>query len=266
MRIIKPWELESEGLIQSWSCRGSDIWEMLCAAIAGDVEQIRRLLKRDPNLVRAEYWYTRPIHFAVREGHLEAVKALVEAGADPTFIRHGGEDLTVVARDRGHEEVAKYIESMREPLKKTHRIHEAVSSCDLEQVQDLIQEDPSVVSLRDAEGSTPLHLAVKTGRIDIVGLLIDHGAELDAVQASGNTYVAEKFWLIDLAIWGSSFFMKRYNPKMVGYLLAKGASYSITVAAVCGDQQRVSVLLKENSDLANDAQPCGKRPLSSAVE
>ena len=266
MRIIKPWELESEGLIQSWSCRGSDIWEMLCAAIAGDVEQIRRLLKRDPNLVRAEYWYTRPIHFAVREGHLEAVKTLIAAGADPTFIRYGGEDLTIVARDRGHEEVAKYIESMRGPLKKSHRIHEAVSCGDLEQVQDLIQEDPSVVGLRDAEGSTPLHLAVKTGRMDMVGLLIDHGAEPDAVQASGNTYVAEKFRPIDLAIWKSSFFMKRDNPKMVGYLLAKGASYSITIAAACGDLERVSVLLKENPDLANDAQPCGKRPLSSAIE
>ena len=79
MRIIKPRELESEEITHSWSCRGSDIWGMLCAAMAGDVGQIRRLLKRDPNLVRAEYWYTRPIHFAVREGHLEAVEALVES-------------------------------------------------------------------------------------------------------------------------------------------------------------------------------------------
>ncbi len=54
MPIIKPWELESEEVTHSWSCRGSDIWEMLCAAISGDVGQIRRLLKRDPNLVRAE--------------------------------------------------------------------------------------------------------------------------------------------------------------------------------------------------------------------
>ena len=266
IRVIKPWELESEAITHAWSCRGPDIWEMLCAAMNGDVGQIRRLLKRDPNLVRAEYWYTRPIHFAVREGHLEAARTLVEAGAEPTFVRYGGEDLTIVARDRGHEEVARYIESVRGPLADSHPIHDAVSSCDLKQVQDLIRQDPPVVNLRDAEGKTPLHVAVRTGRTEIVGHLIDRGAEVDAVQASGKVYVAERFRPIDLALWKSSFFIPRYNPLMVGYLLARGASYPATIAAACGDLERVSALVSGNSDLANEALPCGKRPLSSAVE
>ena len=131
MGIIKPRELEIEGITHSWSCRGSDIWEMICAAISGDVDQIRRLLKQDANLVRAEYWYTQPIHFAVREGHLEVVKVLLEAGADPAHVRYEGEQLTTVARDRGHEEVAKLIEEARKKnlgdLSENHPIHKAVS-------------------------------------------------------------------------------------------------------------------------------------------
>ena len=69
--MIKPPELASE------------VWDAICAAATGDAEALRRLLARDPNLYRAEYWYTPPIHFAVREGHLEAVRVLLEAGAVP---------------------------------------------------------------------------------------------------------------------------------------------------------------------------------------
>ena len=270
MGIIKPRELEIEGITHSWSCRGSDIWEMINAAIKGDEDQIRNLLKRDANLVRAEYFYTQPIHFAVREGHLEAVKVLLEAGADPTHVRYEGEELTTVARDRGHEEVAKLIEKARKEklgdLSENHPIHKAVSSGDPKEVQNLIDADGSVVKQRDPQGRTPLHLAVTSGRLELVALLLDHGADVDAVQASGGSYSAEQFRPIDLAIWGSSFWMPRDNWLMVGYLLARGAAYTITIAAACGDLHRVKVLLDGNPELANDAQPCGKRPLSSAVE
>ncbi len=44
------------------------MWDAICAAVTGDSAPLRRLLKRDPNLYRAEYWYTQPIHFAVRAG------------------------------------------------------------------------------------------------------------------------------------------------------------------------------------------------------
>jgi ankyrin repeat protein len=42
----------------------------------GDVAALRRLLDRNPRLSRAEYWYTPAAHFAVRQGHLEAVQLL----------------------------------------------------------------------------------------------------------------------------------------------------------------------------------------------
>ena len=42
---------------------------------------LRRLLERDSNLYRSASWYTKPIHFAVREGHCEAVQILLDAGA-----------------------------------------------------------------------------------------------------------------------------------------------------------------------------------------
>src|SRR6266571_5061723 len=111
--MIQPPELASEAPFGSWSSRGCDVWDAICAAVAGDAEALRRLLGRDPNLYRAGYWYTQPIHFAVREGHLEAVRVLLEAGADPAAVALSGESLITVARDRGHEAVARLLEEVR---------------------------------------------------------------------------------------------------------------------------------------------------------
>ena len=73
--MIKPPELMSDS--------GRDIWATIRAAEAGDTDTLRGLLQRDPGLSRAEYFYTHPIHFAVRSGHLEAVQLLLGAAVDP---------------------------------------------------------------------------------------------------------------------------------------------------------------------------------------
>jgi uncharacterized protein len=49
---------------------------------------LRGLLARAPQLARAQYWYTQPIHFAVRSGYLDAVQVLLDAGADPEYAPH----------------------------------------------------------------------------------------------------------------------------------------------------------------------------------
>jgi len=48
--MIKPEVLESELPHGLWSCRGCDVWEMICAAVNGDATALCRLLDRDPNL------------------------------------------------------------------------------------------------------------------------------------------------------------------------------------------------------------------------
>jgi hypothetical protein len=63
--MIKPVELES--------ANGRDTWDTLVAASTGDVAALRPLLDRNPRLSGATYWYAPAIHFAAREGHVEAV-------------------------------------------------------------------------------------------------------------------------------------------------------------------------------------------------
>jgi len=62
-----------------------DVWATIASAAAGDGAALRRLIEHDRRLARCEYWYTPAIHFAVRGGHLEAVKVLLEGDADPDY-------------------------------------------------------------------------------------------------------------------------------------------------------------------------------------
>ncbi len=188
MRLIPPamtdalWR-DSPG---TWGCDPADIWSMLCAALMGDVDRIKALAAKDANLVRAEYWYIQPLHFAVREGHLAAAQALLDAGADPTYIRYGHDPLPTVARDRGHHDVARVIESARAELNvaaEPHEVHEAASTGDVASLTALIRADTSLLGLGDDEGFTPLHRAVESGHLDAVEALLDQGADPDASQA-----------------------------------------------------------------------------------
>src|SRR5262245_26409487 len=102
MHTIQPEELASERPYGEWGCRGRDIWDAFCTAERGDAAGLAAVLARDAELYRAEYWYTPPIHFAVRAGRLETTRVLLEAGADPGTKLMSGDDLVTLARERGH--------------------------------------------------------------------------------------------------------------------------------------------------------------------
>jgi len=45
-------------------------WDLIRAAIRDDAETLRGHVEQDRDCARLELWYTRPIHFAVRERNL----------------------------------------------------------------------------------------------------------------------------------------------------------------------------------------------------
>ena len=184
--MIQPKALESDRPYGPWSCRGCDIWDTLCAARDGHVTALRTLLARNPNLYRAEYWYTQPIHFAVREGRLEAVRLLLDAGADPAWVGLSSDSLVTVALDRGHTEVAGLLESRgrhgsghdpAQPASTASSIHAAAELDDEARVRTLLDADERLLHVADAEGRTPLHRAVAASARLVVALLLERGAD-----------------------------------------------------------------------------------------
>ena len=271
-RLIRPFELVPDELDWTGRWLGESIWQLLNAARDGDTPRLRAMLEDDPTLVKAEFWYTPPLHFAVREGHLDATRMLLDAGAD-IFHRslYAQETLLQMARDRGHDEVANLL---RDELRRRcassgsrHAIHDAVSAGDADTVEQLLAKEPDLVNRGDHLGRRPLHFAVEAGRANLVDRLIDRGADVDASGFSSDDRLGGTgFRPVVLALWHHPYWQQRNDYAIARQLLERGARYSITVAAALGDEERVGELLASDSRLANEQEPGGKRPLSAAAE
>lgn len=269
MRLIAP--AMTDALWQdnpgAWDCDPADIWAMLCAALMGDAGRVRALAKRAPDLVRAEYWYTQPLHFAVREGHADVVRALLELGADPSYRRYAHEPLATVARDRGHEGVARIIEDARVALGlgvEPHEVHTAATAGDADRLRALLNGNRSLLDCGDDEGFTALHRAVEAGQAECAMLLLEFGAPPDAIQAGGGGNRSDAWYRpagqrpIDLAL-------KRNDFDMVRELLAGGAALTIEVAAAMGDDEEVGRILDSDPAALSALGDEAGRPMGEAA-
>jgi ankyrin repeat protein len=262
--MIKPPELDSE--------EGAIVWTALNASDDGDVDALRRLLDRDARLGRAEYWYTPAIHFAVREGHLEAVQLLLDAGADPEWNGLYDGSLIVMARDRGHAEIARLLEETRNRRGRvlagsdSHPIHAAITRGDTREVRRLLDANPGLVDVGNEIGASPLHRAVGRGVHKLAALLLDRGANVHAVLSSARG-LGGGFWTdlqaIDLAIWDGR---RPGDRRLIQLLLEHGATFDLAVAAALGDIERVRQMLDAEPARIRERRPSGRRPLSVAVE
>ena len=262
--IIKPPELDSE--------EGVVIWNALTASEDGDVATLRELVERDPRLSRAEYWYTPAIHFAVREGHMEAVQLLLDAGADPEWNGLHDGSLIAMARDRGHAQIAQLLEGTRDHRGRVlagsdnQPIHAAITRDDTKEVQRLLDADPGLVNVGNELGASPLHMAVGHGASRIVALLLDRGANVHAVVSSARG-LGGAYWTdlqaIDLAIWHGR---RQGDTPLIQLLLEHGATRDLTVAAALGDTEHVRRILDTEPARIGETRPSGRRPLSAAIE
>jgi ankyrin repeat protein len=263
--MIKPVELESPA--------GNDTWDTLRAAAEGDVPALRRLVERNRRLARSEYWYTPAIHFAAREGHVEAVAVLLDADADPEWNGLNDRGLIEMARERGHETIAHILERARDRRGRAtaqpsdHPIHDAAARGDADAVRVFLDADARLVDRPDHLGGTPLHRAVLGGSADVVNLLLDRDANIHAVHGSARGLAAglvHDIHAIDLAIWGGR--RLGNNLGIAQLLVSRGATYDMTVAAALGDLGRVRRILDDDPSRIYETRPCGRRPLSAAVE
>jgi len=88
----------------------------------------------------------------------------------------------------------------------------AIRENDMARAEAILDQYPYVVEYRDQEGNTPLHLAAALDLVDLAGLLLAHGAD---VNADSGSYVFAYTPLHEAA---------RHNSQQVANLLiSKGA-------------------------------------------
>ena len=187
----------------------------------------------EQGLVTANDNDTKALHHACKEGRLEIVKCLYEAGAD---IHAGNEYVLRLASQNGHFEVVKFL------IEKGADIH--------------------------AEYDYPLRWASKNGHFEIVKFLIEKGADIHALNDWALLYASEKGHLEvvkyllekgadihannDEAIrWASN----NGHLEVVKYLLEKGADihadddYPLRYASQFGHLEVVKCLVEAGADI-----------------
>jgi ankyrin repeat protein len=169
------------------------------AAQGGHVDTVRLLLDHgaDPN-AREQGDNTYPLHWAAAHGYPETVRALLDAGGDI----HGFGDvheLDVIgwatfshAPDRAQGDNPDVV-SLLVQRGARHHIFSAISAGNLDLIRKLVEENPEALDRRMSrfeQGQTPLHFAMSRKRYDILDLLIELGADLEAEDKNGRTALA----------------------------------------------------------------------------
>lgn len=253
--------VEDETMIRPADLKDDDVWAMLRASRDGDLAQVKALARR-PALVRCEYNYTPPLHFAVREGHTEIVRYLLEQGADAASYRTYPfqDSLLTMAQDREHREVVELLLELaarRFPVDpRLADFLDAVQQGDVEPVRRALAAIPSLAQSSDDTGDTALHRAATVGHFGLLNLLLDAGAPVDAVRADGSRPIHCALGRGRKPVLNAGVAAQ--------ILLGRGAAYDIYLAAVLGDMAYVSEALARDASLANfEGSPW--RPISAAA-
>ena len=266
--LVRPFELRSGKVDWRGSWSADDVWDILTASRSGNCDRVSALLAKDPSLVECDYWYAQPLKFAVREGHLDVVKLLVNAGAD-TSIRSldGKESLVDSASDRGHKPVVDYLTALSpKTFAKDLPIHLAIKNQNHAEVESLLNNTRDLANTSGHLGRTPLHLAVESEDQKMVKLLIDSGAEVDTTGFSSDDRLGGGgFRPLTLAIWKHPYWPPRDSFEIARLLIEHGAYYSLPIAAALGDFDHIKSLISKGID-PNYEESGGKRALSSAAE
>lgn len=244
-----------------------DVFDTLRAAREGDVHRLKALVERTPALAMVEYNYTPPLHFAVREGHLALTEYLIELGADFAGYRTYpyGDALLTMAEEREHNEVAALLRghlSRQFAVAEGMRpIIEAGRAGDRNRVIEELRRDPSLARKSNEVGDTALHNAAHQGDLELVELLLDGGADPDAVRGDGYRPIH----LALLADWKARVPESRRHA-IASLLLARGARHSMFIAAMLHDLPYIRQALRDNSSRANEEDTNHFRPLTGAAE
>jgi ankyrin repeat protein len=272
--MTQPDELKkSEPL--TWSPgTGIDVWNLFQACISGDLTTAKRLVDKDPALVRCHYHYRKPLYFSVRENQLSVTEFLLEHDPDPIGLAVN-DSLLDIARDRGYAQmetlVTTKLASRHNVSSRGESLAEAIRQHDLPKVRALLDAAPDLLHAGDLRSNQPIHWAVMTRQIDVIDELLARGADINARRCDGARPIQLNNGDYHFRGWDRVPKDGAPTPRAIyAHLRARGAYCDICTAAWFGDIQRVRELCDEDPSLANRvseyiAYPCSGTPLRNAA-
>lgn len=152
LRLIARWSQGTEGALEVPDCMGDR--PLHVAVDEGELDAVKVLIDAGASVSGTTRYGDTPLHRAAWAGHVGATRALLAANASPEATNHGGETALHLAL--GEWETASPVASGHGAIAELLCAHGA---------------DPA---RRDGAGVSPLHLAAMKGGGDALRLLLAH--------------------------------------------------------------------------------------------
>ncbi|CAI5487179.1 unnamed protein product [Closterium sp. Naga37s-1] len=163
------------------------------AASRGDIEHLKRLIKAGANAGKADYDGRTPLHLAAAGGYDEVVRFLLLEGADVNSLDNFGTTPLLEALRAGNDSTAKILTDKHGTVNLQEAgtdLCNAVMRGDTGLLRRLLVNGVNP-NAADYDLRTPLHIASAEGFVQVARMLVEHGADVAALDRWGNSSLDE---------------------------------------------------------------------------
>ncbi|KAK3791282.1 hypothetical protein RRG08_012470 [Elysia crispata] len=181
-----------------------------CAAAAGHLGIVKYLVEHGANVNKTTFTNSTPLRAACFDGHFQIVKYLVEHKADIEIANRHGHTCLMISCYKKHLPIVEYLLKLRaqvnrKSVKGNTALHDCAESGSLEIMKLLLQH--GAVMVKDHYLMTPLMAAAVAGYNHIVEYLISRSEcsyleRIEALELLGSTYIDRKRdYIAALEVW-----------------------------------------------------------------